>query len=79
MALVFLNSYFAVGGSGKRLDASGNLCELLRVLGDGANGASKGKATQIMSKSMPKSLKSQCDFGTCDFLLYAKSLALKSF
>ena len=30
-------------------------------------------------KWMPKSLKNLCDFGTCDFLVFAKCVSLKSF
>ena len=43
------------------------------------NWFSKVKVPKIMLKSMPKSLKNRYDFGTCDFLVFAKSVTLKSF
>ena len=36
-------------------------------------------ASKMMPKSIPKSMKNRCDFGTCDFLFFAKSISLKSF
>ena len=43
------------------------------------NWFSKEKVAKIMPTSMPKSLKNRYDFGTCDFLVFAKSVTLKSF
>ena len=43
------------------------------------NWFSKEKVAKIMPTSMPKSLKNRHDFGTCDFLVFAKSVTLKSF
>ena len=36
-------------------------------------------ASKMMPKWMPKSMKNRCDFGTCDFLVFAKSITLKSY